>query len=152
MPSRRRIAIAGAAAGALAAAVGWRALWQEPRAERVRERELELPRWPAELDGLRVALISDLHAGAPHVDEERIERLVDAVRPRNADLIVLLGDFIDPKVRGGGRIAPEAVAQRLGALRATLGVFAVLGNHDWHHDGRRVAAALRAAGIPVLEN
>jgi predicted MPP superfamily phosphohydrolase len=137
MPSRRRIAIAGAAAGALAAAVGWRALWQEP---------------PAELDGLRVALISDLHAGAPHVDEERIERLVDAVRPRNADLIVLLGDFIDPKVRGGGRIAPEAVAQRLGALRATLGVFAVLGNHDWHHDGRRVAAALRAAGIHVLEN
>jgi uncharacterized protein len=151
MDRRARAATAGAAlAGAAAAAVAWRALWHEPHHGRVRERALALPRWPAELDGLRVALISDLHAGAPHVDERRIERLVAAVGPHAPDLIVLLGDFIDPNVRGGSPVAPEAVAERLGGLRAPLGVLAVLGNHDWRNGGERVAAALRAACIRVL--
>jgi uncharacterized protein len=148
----RAVAAGSAVAGVLGAAVAWRALWQEPRSDRVRERELRLPRWPAELDGLRVALVSDLHTGAPHVDEARIERLVSAVNERGPDLILLLGDFVDASVRGGRPVAPEAVARRLGALRARLGVLAVLGNHDWRHDGERVAAALRAAGIPVLED
>ena len=152
MGPRRRIAIAAAGAGTLGAAVACRALWHEPRQSRVREMALALPRWPAELHGLRVALISDLHAGAPHVDEQRIERLVAGVNPHAPDLVVLLGDFIDPTVRGGRPVAPEAVARRLGALRAPLGVLAVLGNHDWRHDGERVAAALRDAGIRVLEN
>src|SRR3954451_8397729 len=100
MAPRSRAALAAAAAGALAAAIAWRALWHEPRTYRVRERELRLPHWPAELDGLRVLLISDLHTGAPHVDEARIERLVERVTPHTPDLIVLLGDFIDPAVRG----------------------------------------------------
>src|SRR4051794_20464166 len=61
-----------AAAGLGAAAIAWRALWQEPRSERVRELELGLGhRWPPALDGLRVALVSDLHSGAPHVGAER---------------------------------------------------------------------------------
>src|SRR4051812_31612749 len=73
--------IAGlAGAGLAAAAIAWRALWQEPRSGRVRERTLDLgERWPAALDGLRVALVSDLHAGAPHVDAGRVARLVAAV-------------------------------------------------------------------------
>jgi len=148
-----RAAAAGAAAAGLAAAgIAWRGLWQEPRSERMRELELELPAWPAALDGLRVALVSDLHAGAPHVGAERIERIVAAVGEQRPDLVLLLGDYVDPAVRFGSAVAPEAVAERLGALGAPLGVLAVLGNHDWRHDGPRVAAALRGAGIPVLEN
>jgi predicted MPP superfamily phosphohydrolase len=148
-----RAATASAAAAGLAVgAVAWRALWQEPRSSRVRERELTLERWPAALDGLRVALVSDLHAGAPHVGEERIERVVAGVNARRPDLVLLLGDYIDPEVRFGSAVAPVAVAERLAALRAPLGVVAVLGNHDWHNDGPGMRAALRAAGIPVLEN
>jgi predicted MPP superfamily phosphohydrolase len=153
MDRRARAATAGAAlAGATVAAVAWRALWHEPRHGRVREIALALPRWPAELDGLRVALIADLHAGAPHVDERRVARLVAGVNLHAPDLVVLLGDFIDRTVRGVRPVAPEAVARALGHLHAPLGVLAVLGNHDWLHDGERVAAALRAAGIRVLEN
>jgi predicted MPP superfamily phosphohydrolase len=152
VPRRRRVTIASAVAAALAAGVAWRALWQEPRSHRVRERELRLPSWPAALDGFRVALVSDLHAGAPHVGEARVARLVESVNEHRPDLIALLGDFVDPQVRGGRVVAPEAVAARLGALRAPAGVLAVLGNHDWRHDGERVVAALRDAGIDVLEN
>jgi predicted MPP superfamily phosphohydrolase len=148
-----RLMSAAASVAALAAgAVAWRALWHEPRHGRVRERELALPRWPGALDGLRVALVSDLHAGAPHVDEQRLRRLVGAVNARAPDAILLLGDFVDPHVHGGSPIAPERVAAALGELRAPLGVVAVLGNHDWRHDGERIAAALSAAGIAILEN
>jgi predicted MPP superfamily phosphohydrolase len=139
-------------AALLLAALLWRGLWLEPRRNRVRERTLRLPRWPEELDGLRVALISDLHTGAPHVDAARLERVVEAVGAQRPDLVVLLGDFIDPNVRGGSTVEPQAVAAALGRLRAPLGVFAVLGNHDWQNAGEAIAAALRAAGITVLEN
>ena len=153
MPRPCTAAAAGAAAVAAAtAAVAWRALWHEPRSGVVRERDLALPGWPDALAGLRVALISDLHTGAPHVGEDRLERLVAAVNARRPDLVLLLGDYIDPEVRFGAAVSPRAVASRLGALRAPRGVVAVLGNHDWRNDGPGVRAALRAAGIPVLEN
>jgi uncharacterized protein len=146
------VAAGAAATGAVAAAIAWRALWQEPRSDRVRERDLALPRWPAALDGLRVALLSDLHAGAPHVDPARVERLVAALNARHPDLVLLLGDYIDPTVPFGAPVAAGEVARRLGALRAPRGVVAVLGNHDWLNDGPGMRAALRAAGIAVLEN
>src|SRR3954447_4982893 len=148
----RTVAAGAAAAGLAGAAIAWRALWQEPRSERVRELELELPACPAALDGLRVALVSDLHAGAPHMGEERIAGVVASVCDQRPDLVLLLGDYVDEDVHFGSAVAPEAVAGRLGALEAPRGVLAVLGNHDWRHDGRRVAAALRKAGIGLLEN
>jgi uncharacterized protein len=142
-----------AAAGIAAAAIAWRALWQEPRTERVREIDLDLgAHRPPALDGLRVALVSDLHSGAPHVGAERIERLVAAVNAQRPDLVFLLGDYIDPKVRFGSRVAPATVASRLAALRAPLGVVAVMGNHDWENEGPQMRGALRTAGIAVLEN
>jgi predicted MPP superfamily phosphohydrolase len=152
MRRRAHAATAATIVATAGAALAWRALWHEPRHGRLRRRTLRLPRWPGELAGLRVAVISDLHAGAPHVGEARIARLVAAVNRRRPDLVVLLGDFVDPEVKLGSPVTVEAVAGRLAALRAPHGVIAVLGNHDWRYGGPRVAAALRAGGIEVLEN
>jgi predicted MPP superfamily phosphohydrolase len=49
-------------------------------------------------------------------------------------------------------VEPEPTAAALRELRAPLGVFAVLGNHDWWYDGARVGRALEGAGIRVLED
>jgi predicted MPP superfamily phosphohydrolase len=147
----RPAAVAAPLAAAGAAVVAW-GTWIEPRRLVVRHPTLRLPRWPVALDGLRVALVSDLHAGAPHVDEQRVARVADAVQDERPDLVCLLGDFIDWKVTFARPVGPEAVAAPFGALRAPLGVVAVLGNHDWRTDGPRVAAALRDAGVTVLEN
>src|SRR5205814_419542 len=68
------------------------------------------------------------------------------------DLVALVGDYADPTVPLGEPVAPESVAEELGELEAPLGVFAVLGNHDWYHYGERVPRALREAGLEVLEN
>jgi predicted MPP superfamily phosphohydrolase len=96
--------------------------------------------------------VSDLHAGAPHVGVDKIERVVEKVNGERPDLIALLGDYIDPGVVFGDTVSPEAVAEQLSALDAPLGAFAVLGNHDWRNDGERVRRALRGVGVSVLEN
>jgi uncharacterized protein len=145
---RRALALAGLGAAFVAVEGGWR----EPRRLVVRSRALALARWPARLDGLRVGIVADLHAGSPHFGLRRVEQIVARVNGERPDLIVLLGDYVDPKVPFGRRLAPEAVTERLGRLRARLGVHAVLGNHDWHEDGERVQRALLAAGIAVLED
>jgi uncharacterized protein len=140
------VLLATAAGTALAA----RALWWEPRRVRLTRHELRLPRWPATLDGVRVAVVADLHVGAPHVGRGKLERVVAAVDREAPDLVVLLGDYADPNVAFGTRIPPGDVAQRLARLRGPA--VAVLGNHDWDHWGAHMRDALRDAGLTVLEN
>lgn len=119
---------------------------------RLPEHELRLPHWPARLDGLRVAVVSDLHAGGPRVGLRAVATLVEQVQAAAPDLVALVGDYVDPRVAGGVHVRPDAVAARLGRLRTPAGVVAVLGNHDWHHEGHAVGTALRHAGVRVLEN
>jgi len=99
-----------------------------------------------------VAVVADLHAGAPWVRERGVERVVRAVQEARPDLIALLGDFVDPTVTGARSVAAYSVAERLSWLRAPLGVYAVLGNHDWLHTGSAMRRALDDAGVVVLED
>ncbi len=124
----------------------------EPNRLVVHETPLALPAWPEALDGLRVALLSDLHVGAPFVREEKLARVVAETNAAAPDLVLLLGDYVVGAEPGARFIPPEPIARALSGLRARLGVYAVLGNHDWWYGGERVAAAFTAAGIPVLEN
>ncbi len=74
---------------------------------------------------------------------------VNDARP---DIVLLAGDYVVTGVRGGSFVPPETTASILSRLRAPLGVFAVLGNHDHWYDGERVGAAFESAGIRVLLN
>jgi predicted MPP superfamily phosphohydrolase len=145
---------AGVAGVAGLGGLAWWSLWYEPRNVVLRRRSLSLSQrsWPSSLDGLTVAVLSDLHTGAPHVDLARLGRLVRRVNRARPDLVVLLGDYADPAVKFAERVSPSEVAERLGRLHSPLGSFAVLGNHDWVEHGAAMPIALRAAGITVLEN
>jgi uncharacterized protein len=116
----------------------------EPRRLVVHEEELPLPHWHA--DPLRVAALSDFHPGSA----ARLREIVDRTNALAPDVTVLLGDFVQTAV--GRSLSPEEVAAELSRLRARLGVWAVLGNHDWWLDGDRVHKALADRGIQVLEN
>jgi uncharacterized protein len=146
---------ARALAGALAAAAALAAyaVLVEPRRLRVVRHELRLPGWPAELDGLRIGVVSDLHAGGPHVPLRRVRAVARRVARERPDLVVLLGDFVDREALLARPEDPRDVARVLAAeLRPPRGAFAVLGNHDWRSAGHAVPRALRAAGIAALEN
>jgi uncharacterized protein len=139
-------------AAAAAAALGAWSLWWEPRRLAVRHEQLVLPAWPAALDGLRVGLLSDLHSGMPHAGLDAVTRAAGALLDERPDLICLLGDFIDRGAMFARPVHPDALAERLAALAAPRGVVAVLGNHDWYAGARRIADALTAVGIPILED
>ncbi|MDQ3745110.1 MAG: metallophosphoesterase [Acidobacteriota bacterium] len=153
-----KICAALAVALSLLFALGVWAFWLEPASITVRRVHLEVPSWHAEHSGLKIAVLTDLHVGSPHMGLAKLRRVVEHTNDERPDIIILLGDFVvggrDHKggVLGGSFVEPEPIAAELRALRAPLGVYAVLGNHDWWFDGERVAAALRGAGVKVLEN
>jgi predicted MPP superfamily phosphohydrolase len=97
-------------------------------------------------------VLTDLHAGVPHVGLEAIERAVAALNSAAPDVHLLLGDYMDASQVLRRPLAPDAVAGALGALRAPLGTVAVLGNHDWRASGDRMWRALSRAGVDVLED
>lgn len=127
---------------------------------RVTRYQLTPEGWPTGLK-LRVALLADFHAAAPWMDLQRIESICAQTQELDADLILLLGDYV-----AGTRLILEHVpdvywAAALGGLSAPLGVHAILGNHDhWEDEDyqaeptrmTKAQAALEAAGIPVYVN
>ncbi|ANH68000.1 metallophosphoesterase [Mitsuaria sp. 7] len=123
------------------------------------------PRWVARRDipvqvanwrgppGLKVVVASDWHIAHEFkrvMTMARANAIVDEINAAKPDVVLLPGDFISG--RGEDGTTPEDVAAVLGRLRATHGVYAVLGNHDWWTDGPRFSHALSAAGIRVLLN
>ena len=123
----------------------------EPNLLRVRDLGLRSPKWPAAQPALRIALMADLHTGAPHATLDKLGPLVRRINAEEPDVVLLAGDFIQG-VLFGRTVEPEPIARELGGLTAKHGVFAVLGNHDWDTDGPRMWRALEGAGITVLEN
>jgi predicted MPP superfamily phosphohydrolase len=134
----------------------------EPWGTSVTRYKLAPPRWPAGLD-LKIAVIADLHACDPWMGIERIEGLVEQTNALNPDCVLLLGDYVagDGMSRFANPVAKKDWAAALGGLKASHGVHAVLGNHDWWEDDQaqlrgcgptRVGIALEHAGIPVYDN
>lgn len=101
---------------------------------------------------MRVAVVADLHAGSPHIRPPELRRIAQVVRRARCDLVLFLGDFVDHEVALGEDVPPEAVGDALTPIDAPLGVFGLLGNHDWIYGGERVERAMRDAGIAMLEN
>jgi predicted MPP superfamily phosphohydrolase len=119
-----------------------------------------LPGWPAGLK-LRIAARADLHAGEPYMPVRRMERIVERTLALEPDLILLLGDYLAGHRFVSGTISPAAFAHAMRGLRAPLGTYAILGNHDWWEDEAaqrrragpvRMRGELERVGIPVLEN
>jgi uncharacterized protein len=149
--TRRPLVTAAVLATAFAAVVAWGVL-VGPGQIAVRDHRLVVTRWPAALDGVRIAALADVHEGAPFVTRDRVRTLVSQVNAREPDLVVLLGDYVIHGVVGGTFHAPEEVSSNLSGLRGRHGVFAVQGNHDVWLDSRRVRRAFEAEGITFLED
>lgn len=118
----------------------------------VRRATVEMPDWPAGARPVTAVLISDIHIGSAAMDADRLTRIVAQIDALHPDIVLIAGDLIFGHDRGNAaRYAPRLVAP-LAGLKPRLGTIAVLGNHDWWTGAGEVTAALRSAGIMVLEN
>lgn len=95
--------------------------WFEAGWLRTRVLEVEIPGLPAELDGLRIAHLSDFHLGTPSRGRRATERAVAWVAERQPDLVCVTGDLVSHP-RGGPQL--RKLLDRLGRP------YVVLGNHD----------------------
>lgn len=154
-PTRRRFlgTLGGSIAG-LAGLAGY-AFGIEPALRlTVRRVDLALPGWPADMAPVTAALISDIHAIEPWMPVGRIAAIVAAANALKPDVMLLLGDFVSTMRYRTRLVMPEEWAPALASLRAPLGRYAILGNHDhwWPGGAGPVVDALTQAGIPTLVN
>ena len=139
----------------IAVGIGFLLLWSfyiEPSSLSYKRYEITLDDWPTSQDGLSIAVIADLHVGAPYMPLERVKTIVRNVNNIKPDLILLAGDYSINHFFGGTFVEFEPIARELSKLKAKLGVFSVLGNHDWYNGADKARQVFEGVGIPVLND
>lgn len=129
--------------------VGYRNATADPI---VRHANVGVPGWPAGIPPVRIALLADIHVQGPDLSPERMTRIAALVNAQKPDLILIAGDFSGDRTLRTRLYSEGEIAASLTTLKAPLGVYAVLGNHDHWRDGPAMKRAVTAAGIPVLAN
>jgi len=139
----RTAAVASTGAAVVLGTGGARQAYGDPELTRI---TLAFPDLPLGLDGLRLAHLSDLHAG-PLAGAAVLRRWRDLTAAERPDLLLFTGDLVDSR--------PEELEPLLRAFQGfepPLGRYAVLGNHDYFDDPRPIWRDLERAGIRCLEN
>ncbi len=92
---------------------------------KVRTLELSFKNLPKAFDGLRVVQISDVHLGSMITNKPLLMaiQMIDSLHP---DLVFFTGDLVNNFTGEALRFEKE-----LGTLKAPMGVFSILGNHDY---------------------
>src|SRR5690606_11264032 len=101
---------------------------------------------PEELEGVRIALVSDLHRG-PFNGMDFLARAMREVNALQPDLVLVPGDF----VHVSGDYFDEA-AEVVALLRPRVAVLGTLGNHDHWEGADRARRLLPAAGLRLIDN
>ncbi len=139
-PAIRSVAtMAGLAMASVAAVQGL-------RAPVIREHEVPLPGLPAALDGTRLAVLTDTHLGTL-IGGGWLAARIQQVESLQPDAILIAGDLVDSDLDGATALQPL-----LAELRAPLGTWVVLGNHDVYAGVGRVLGFAEGAGLHVLRN
>lgn len=139
----RTAAVASTGAAAILGVGGSREAYGDPQITRLVVSFKDLP---SGLEGLRIAQLSDLHAG-PLVGPATLRRWRDLTEREHPELLLFTGDLVDSR--------PEELTPLLDAFQGwmpPLGRYAVLGNHDYFDDPRPIWRDLETAGIRCLEN
>ena len=92
----------------------------------VRKVEIASPNLPQTFDGYKIVHISDIHSGSWNPNGKQMKRMVELVNSQNADVVCFTGDLV---TNNHSEIDP--FFDLLQQIRATDGVFSVLGNHDY---------------------
>jgi len=115
----------------------------------VRKYELDIAKNAGGRRRMDIVLVSDLHLGNI-VGNRHLDRLLPRVERIKPDLILLAGDVLDDVIEPFVR---NRMGERLGRLSAQLGVYAVLGNHEYYGGHiEEYVGRMAALGIPVLRD
>jgi predicted MPP superfamily phosphohydrolase len=128
-------------AGSLVAiAIGAAAAFRGPRIEEV---DIRVAGLHADLEGFRIAQISDLHVG-PNIGRRYVQRVAELTQSLEPDIVVLTGDIVDGPV--------QKLAHDVAPLASLANAYFILGNHDCYAGAESWMAHWRQKGMTVLAN
>ena len=126
--------------------------WNATRAPLVRTAQLAIADWPADTPPLRLVLISDVHVAGPDMPPSRLTTIVAQINALEPDLVLIAGDLVSEKMLATHVYNTPEIVAPYAALKARLGVVAVLGNHDHWFDASGFRSQLPRVGVTLLEN
>lgn len=137
----------------LGSVLGWNYIDKiEPNWVEVSDVRLKLPRLPGAFSGFKLLQISDIHTGY-WMTPDRFASIAELVKKQSPDLVAVTGDII---LSYGGMPDNQPVLDEFGEVFKTITdeyeTIAVLGNHDYWYDARKVKTVLEEAGARVLVN
>ena len=121
-------------------------IYLDTKTVRTERMEVMIPNLPENLDGFKIAHISDLQADNRTV-KSRMENYVNAVNKLEPDIILFTGDLVTY-----GEEHIDIGTKMMGRLKARYGVYACLGDHDYWANPEMVVRSLREAGVIILED
>jgi predicted MPP superfamily phosphohydrolase len=147
-PDRRLLLARGTAifAGLTAAGLvgyGMRTALSAPRLDRV---QIPVAKLPRSLDGLRLAVVSDIHLG-PIARQAHAQRIVDVINSVDADIVAVVGDLVDDTVEELGTAAAP-----LRGIRSRQGTYFVTGNHEYYSGYESWLTEVERLGMRALRN
>lgn len=119
--------------------------FKNPGVGRVKEYDFSHPDVPASFNGFRIAFLSDFHYKSLFT-EKRLKKLIRTVNRTQPDILLLGGDY-----HNGCGSVPELFAA-LSEIRTAHGIFAIMGNHDYHACYEQIVESMRHTGIRLLEH
>lgn len=111
----------------------------------IKQITIEIPSLPENFEGLKIVQFSDLHTGTYGTDTTFVSHLVDEINSLNPDVIVFTGDIVN---RRSEEMAPFVAP--LSRLHAPMGVYAILGNHDYGDYNRWESEAAKNNNMQLL--
>lgn len=110
--------------------------------------QLKINKEGGEFSKLRIVMASDIHLGTL-IHDRRLSQLVQTINQENPDIILFPGDILDEEL---SPIIREDIGKPLRNLKASLGVWAVPGNHEYIGNYERASAYIKTLNIKLLKD
>lgn len=102
---------------------------------------------PTLIQRLRTIQVTDLHLGGVFINQSSLQKLIETINQHNPDIIFLTGDIIDAPIP-----AIKAELEILKTLNAKIGIYYVLGNHEYFYNLDEIIQTLQSFGFITLLN
>src|ERR1051325_2791235 len=118
---RKRIRVTLAAIPVIIGLLVFWGFFIEPNRLVVKSETIEVKNWPTPLNGLKMAVLADIHAGGAFIDQNKLRLIVKRTNELNPDIIIILGDYISGG-RGGAELVRRVLVRIVGASTEPVGV------------------------------
>jgi uncharacterized protein len=97
---------------------------------------------------LRILMISDVHLGTI-ISNSHVDHLVEMINAKNPDVVLFAGDLIDEDLKP---VIQNNLGEALRGIKATYGIYAVNGNHEFIGGADEADHYIEQHGIRVLRD